>query len=200
MLPHPSSKSHHVRLIGSLFTSAKTAMPVAIRSSLAAQALVQATLGHSVLEISPGFSIDGSGRRPVEIDAILTCFDGRHALIVAPAELGEPDRQRIVRDLAAFDLKLRALDQSDIAREPFATNACLVWAYAGKSFSASDVIRVLHHLGEFGPSPIIDVASSTVSQDGVAAVMAMCCRGLIDLDLLRVPLGPYTDVRQRRTV
>ena len=82
----------------------------------------------------------------------------------------------------------------DDEREPEAGNARSVWAYRAYDFPAADQVRVLHFLTENGPSCLLDAASAAVaSSDGIATVLALCCQGVVAIDLKR-PLGPETSV------
>ena len=61
-----------------------------------------------------------------------------------------------------------------------------------------DRVRILHQLDECGTMRLVECASAAMNaSDGVAAVLALACEGLIAVDITR-PILPETQVRRRR--
>ncbi len=87
---------------------------------------------------------------------------------------------------------------STIRAEPRFTTMRLIMACKRTPVTAGDRVRVLHQLDEVGAMRLVDCASGVMNtQDGVAAVLALACEGLIAVDISR-PILPETQVRRRR--
>ena len=171
------------------FVSAKTVRPVPCHGDLARLALIRATLDPEVVSIAPVDAIvDGARarRRPL---ATLVGVDGRVALCVQGED--GPDAP----DPNGTELVYSAID---LLSYPLAANLRLVWSCARRWVSPGDQVRVLHVLEEYGSASLIEAAqAATASVDGVATVLAMACRCLVEIDLDNAPLGPGTRVRRR---
>jgi hypothetical protein len=87
---------------------------------------------------------------------------------------------------------------ASIRAEPRFTTMRLILACKRTPVTAGDRVRVLHQLDEMGAMRLVDCASAVMNtQDGVAAVLALACEGLIAVDISR-PILPETQVRRRR--
>ncbi|MFL5162728.1 hypothetical protein [Microvirga tunisiensis] len=87
---------------------------------------------------------------------------------------------------------------ASIRAEPRFTTMRLIMACKRTPVTAGDRVRVLHQLDEMGTMRLVDCASAVMNtQDGVAAVLALACEGLIAVDTSR-PILPETQVRRRR--
>ncbi|MGO4527041.1 hypothetical protein AB4097_19540 [Microvirga sp. 2MCAF35] len=87
---------------------------------------------------------------------------------------------------------------ASIRAEPRFTTMRLILACKRTPVTAGDRVRVLHQLDEVGAMRLVDCASAVMNtQDGVAAVLALACEGLIAVDITR-PILPETQVRRRR--
>ena len=171
------------------FVSAKTVRPVPCHGDLARLALIRATLDPSVATIAP-LSADAR-HAPARVRAVATLVgvDGSVALCVR----GEDGPDALDCDAATL-----VYSAADLMRDPLAANLRLVWSCARRWVSPGDQVRVLHVLDECGSTTLIDAAqAATASVDGVATVLAMACRGLIEIDLDDGPLGPGTRLRRR---
>jgi hypothetical protein len=85
-----------------------------------------------------------------------------------------------------------------IRAEPRFTTVRLVMACKRTPVTAGDRVRILHQLDETGAMRLVDCASAVMNTtDGVAAVLALACEGLISVDISR-PILPETQVRRRR--
>jgi hypothetical protein len=87
---------------------------------------------------------------------------------------------------------------TSIRAEPRFTTVRLIMACKRTPVTAGDRVRILHQLDEAGTMRLVDCASAVMnSQDGVAAVLALACEGLISVDISR-PVLPETPVKRRR--
>jgi hypothetical protein len=87
---------------------------------------------------------------------------------------------------------------ASIRAEPRFTTMRLILACKRTPVSAGDRVRVLHQLDEMGAMRLVDCASAVMNtQDGVAAVLALACEGLVAVDISR-PILPESQVRRRR--
>lgn len=87
---------------------------------------------------------------------------------------------------------------ASIRAEPRFTTMRLILACKRTPVSAGDRVRVLHQLDEMGAMRLVDCAGAVMNtQDGVAAVLALACEGLVAVDISR-PILPETQVRRRR--
>ena len=164
------------------FVSAKTSAPVPCHGDLARLALIRATLDSSIATIAPLRTGSHDGPAGVRAVATLVGVDGSVALCVRSE--GGPD---------ASDCAMPALVYSaaELMRDPLAANLRAVWSCARRWVSPGDQVRVLHVLDENGTTSLIDAAqAATASVDGVATVLAMACRGLIEIDLDDAPPWP----------
>ena len=87
---------------------------------------------------------------------------------------------------------------ASIRAEPRFTTVRLIKACRRTPVTAGDRVRILHQLDEVGTMRLVDCAGAVMNtQDGVAAVLALACEGLIAVDISR-PILPETQVRRRR--
>ena len=76
---------------------------------------------------------------------------------------------------------------ASIRAEPRFTTTRLIMACRRTPVSAGDRVRILHQLDEVGAMRLVDCASAVMNtQDGVAAVLALACEGLVAVDIGRV--------------
>lgn len=183
-----------------LFVSAKTASPVRARHPALRVALVQSSLDPAVRSIShvPSAVVASA---PVELDAVvLTRDDGRFHLDCVPARrLRELDEEGLFQ-LALRDLGLGTLTMTadDLRREPLRSNRDLVWSYNGRPVPIDLRVRILQILVDDGPMALDRLLRSVVSaHDPAAAVLALACANLLELDLTSGPIGLSTTVRSR---
>ena len=89
------------------------------------------------------------------------------------------------------------MDGTALLAEPTATDLRMIWSCATRWYVPGDQVRVLQYLSDNGNASLFDAAqAATASVDGVATVLALACRGLVELDLSEGPLGPETRVRR----
>ncbi|MGI3904011.1 MAG: hypothetical protein ACRYGP_01300 [Janthinobacterium lividum] len=172
------------------FVSAKTTAPVPVASRVAQLALIQATLDPDVIRIDP--PIGNDGLTPSPIVAVLTGHDGPSALLIGDAPARLPSNHR--------DLRATIVDRAALLAEPIATDLRMIWSCATRWYAPGDQVRILQFLSDNGQASLIEAAqSATASVDGVATVLALACRGLVELDLSEGPLGPETRVRRHHS-
>lgn len=113
--------------------------------------------------------------------------------------LTHPLRAAAIHGLTSTDGRHFSLETaSSIRAEPRITTVRLIMACRRTPVTAGDRVRILHQLDEVGTMRLVDCAGGVMStQDGVAAVLALACEGLIAVDISR-PILPETQVRRRR--
>lgn len=113
--------------------------------------------------------------------------------------LTHPLRTTAIHSLAADDGRPFSIETTaGIRAEPRFTTVRLITACRRTPVTAGDRVRILHQLDEVGAMRLVDCAGAVMStQDGVAAVLALACEGLIAVDISR-PILPETQVRRRR--
>ena len=137
----------------------------------------------------------------VKIDAVLVVRGDRkwRLDLVEYGEAKDIDEAGLM--LVAFDrLSLPALTvtATDMAREPRATNANMVWSCRNTVVRPGDRIRILQALQESGSLPLIEASAvARACGDPIAAVLAMVCDGTVEIDLDGGAIGPETPVRRR---
>jgi len=113
--------------------------------------------------------------------------------------LTHPLRTAAIHGLHAEDGRHFAIETAATIRaEPRFTTVRLITACRRTPVTAGDRVRILHQLDEVGTMRLVDCAGAVMNtQDGVAAVLALACEGLIAVDISR-PILPETQVRRRR--
>lgn len=113
--------------------------------------------------------------------------------------LAHPLRTAAIHGLATEDGRHFSIETAaSIRAEPRFTTVRLVTACRRTPVTAGDRVRILHQLDEVGTMRLVDCAGAVMNtQDGVAAVLALACEGLIAVDISR-PILPETPVRRRR--
>ena len=183
-----------------LFISCKTATAIPTRCSLVRDALVQATLDPAVRKIEFVASARVRAETVVLDAVVISRDDGRYLLDVVPA--------RPLRDVENEGLALLAQDQlglapwtlteADIRREPRFANARLVWGYRLAPVGIEMRMRILTALRDDGPMMLGCLLKQVRGpRDPSAAVLALACSDLLELDLDTGSLGPATVVRCR---
>jgi hypothetical protein len=167
---------------GGVFACVKCTMPIPAPTALCRRALILAALDPEVLSITVA-------SRPAI--ATLHRATGDSLLVVGAAPLLA--RLDGLSDSAVFEV----VTSLDVSAEPRLSNALAVWSTRNRFVAIGDQVRVLAHLDDVGVAPLIEVARSATSAfDGVAAVLTLCCRGLVAIDLETEPIGPETRVRR----
>jgi hypothetical protein len=182
------------------FASAKTARVLKVASRPLLEALVQFTLDPSVRAIETARTIDIPGERVSSGEIVLLKDDGRWLL-----ELIDGGRPRN-REEEAFvhlarsrlGLPLLRVTSADLGRQPFASNCREVWGCRNTRVAVGDRVRILQALEEERTLGLIDAGREMrFARDPIAAVLALACADLVELDLVSARLGPDTRVARR---
>lgn len=184
-----------------LFVSAKTVTAIPVVSGLLHDSLVAATLDPAVRKIGlvpPALGRQAPvGRRAIVIER----DDGSFVLDVRPERPSEGIGETADHVAAAarlLGLPLLTVSEADIRREPRFTNSRLVWDYRTQPVPIGLRLQVLQLLADEGPMPLRRLLPAIrTSADPVAAVLALACQDIVDLDLLSAPIGPSTIARVR---
>jgi hypothetical protein len=128
--------------------------------------------------------------------------DGSACLVDIAADgtlLRHPLRTSAVGGAQALDGRAFAIETAASIRvEPRFTTVRLILACKRTPVTAGDRVRILHQLDECGTMRLVDCAGAAMNtMDGVAAVLALACEGLIAVDISR-PILPETPVRRRK--
>ncbi len=128
--------------------------------------------------------------------------DGQSQLIDVLTDedlLTHPLRTAAIHGLTSTDGRYFSIETAATIRaEPRMTTVRLIMACRRTPVTAGDRVRILHQLDEVGTMRLVDCAGGVMNtQDGVAAVLALACEGLIAVDIGR-PILPETQVRRRR--
>jgi len=192
---------HHPRkpeALSRLFTSAKTERPVPIQCALFEDALVRASLDPSILAIElfrpPAWS--PSPREPI---VVVIRGNRRFVLRVEGTKTHSADKvdptQYRANPLALPEI---VLTEADLRSEPLCTNNHLFWSHRRRRVSAGLSFQITQTLRENGAMTLGELVSAIrVLGNSDAAILALACSNLIELDLEMPPLGPATVVRYR---
>jgi hypothetical protein len=183
------------------FVSAKTTGgPLPAKHPALRLALVQASLDPAVRSITriPTAKV---GRDPVEVDAIVVARDdGRFVLDVVPARPPLKFDEAALRGIALRILGLASLTvtSDDLSAEPRRSNADLVWSHRGRSVALDLRLGILQVLFDDGPLSLGQLLQRVrADREPAAAVMALACDDLLEIDLASDLIGPATVVRSR---
>jgi hypothetical protein len=182
-----------------LFFGAKTAGGISVTSTLMEHALIQASLDPEIERIE---RLAISHPRGAQADVVLLRKGGRRLVLDVVRQ--EPrDGHADVDDefraaVGRLGLDLLRRSHSDIRREPFYSNCKLVWSYADHRVAVGDRIRIMQMLTDEGPLRIGDLVGDARFQgDPSAALMALACHDVVELDFGNAILGPGTTARIR---
>jgi hypothetical protein len=120
--------------------------------------------------------------------------------VVAEADLlAHPLRAAAQAGATACDGRAFRLESpAGIRAEPRFSTVRLILACKRTPVTAGDRVRILHQLDESGTMRLVDCAGAAMNTtDGVAAVLALACEGLVAVDISR-PILPETPVRRRK--
>jgi hypothetical protein len=183
------------------FMSAKTkAGPIPARHPALRSALVLASLDPSVRSIVH-VARANVGSDPVDVDAVvLARDDGRFVLDVVPARRPLKFDEAALRGIALRSLGLASLTvtSEDLAIEPRRSNVDLVWSHRGRSVALDLRLGIIQVLLDDGPLSLGQLLQRVrADREPAAAVMALACDDLLELDLTSDRIGPATTVRSR---
>lgn len=185
-----------------LFSGSKIHGIIPVKSTSVQDLLIQCSLDPTVTSIThlPSAQFRGSA---VPLDAIVVRREGRRIALDLP-ESRSPrnidDDGLVLLTLADLGIDIVQVGIEQIKREPLFSNARIVWAYRRRAIPFSLRVQILHTLTEDGPLPLLDLLKSIrTPHDASAAVLALACADLVELDLAESCLGPKTKVSIRRT-
>jgi hypothetical protein len=172
-----------------LFMSAKTISAIPVYRADLYDALIQISLDARVRSIE--LSTDGIPV-PTPGAVVVVTDNGRFGLDLGPEEpAAKPHGVSARSGLPPY------LPAADVALEPRRSNARLLWAYRTQPVALALRMQILGLLAD-GPLPLRDLLPAIRTHaDPAAAVFALACQDLIELDLLTTPVGPSTIVRSR---
>lgn len=147
-----------------------------------------------------GFEIDGEVIEHIADFEVVR--DGSTCLVDIATDASLPQhplRAAALRGAQALDGRAFAIETPvSIRAEPRFTTVRLILACKRMPVTAGDRVRILHQLDECGTMRLVDCASAAMNtMDGVAAVLALACEGLIAVDISH-PILPETRVRRRK--
>ncbi len=167
-----------------IFQCAKAQAHIPVRNRLVRDALIQMALDPDVTEFRPP-------------DADGCSFDFRATRCGVEERVSVRSNADQENEPAGSDCCDVVLHEPAILSEPRLSSARLVWSCRKRWVPPGDRVRILHFLTESG-APLIDVAqAATSSPDGVAAVLALVCQDLLEIDLAQASLAPELLVRRR---
>lgn len=128
--------------------------------------------------------------------------DGSPCLIDIATDVDLPQhplRAAAIRGAHALDGRPFSIETAtSIRAEPRFTTIRLILACKRTPVTAGDRVRILHQLDECGAMRLVDCAGAAMNTtDGVAAVLALACEGLVEVEIGR-PILPETRVRRRK--
>lgn len=166
------------------FQAAKAREPIPVRNRLVRDALIQAAIDPEISEIlAPSADDDHFDFRVIRCGV----EEFVHVRASDDPEIQNPPHNSYV-----------VLREESIRREPRLTDARLVWSCRRRWVPPGDRIRIQHALSENGAMPLIEVSQfATNSPDAVAAVLALVCQDILEIDLNEAGLSPETLIRRR---
>lgn len=167
------------------FQAAKAREPIPFRNRLVRDALIQAAIDPEISEIlGPSADNDAFDFR------VIRCGVEEYVYVRSS------DDPEIQNPRSSSDI---VLCEGDIRREPRLTDARLVWSCRRRWVPPGDRIRIQHALSENGAMPLIEVSQlATSSPDAVAAVLALVCQDILEIEIGDVSLSPETVLRRRQ--
>lgn len=125
-------------------------------------------------------------------------MDGNFLLVVCETRPRRSDKEvaRLSGMLERNGLRLLERDALDIRREPLFSNVRAVWSYERHHVPLKDRLRIAAALADGGPQSMLELEDrARPSDDIIAAVCALACEDLVEIDIYDSPLGPGTIVR-----
>lgn len=180
------------------FNGPKCKVAIPIESFLLRDALREASLDAQVRALQYRKAPNLYGTPPTLMSVVLQRIDGDFLLAVCERrpQRSATDYQRLAEVLASDGLRLLERDADDIRREPIYSNVREIWSNARVHVSIRDRLKIGAALAEDGPQTILEVEErARPCCDIIAAVCALACEGLVEIDIRNGPLGPRSVVR-----
>jgi hypothetical protein len=183
-----------------LFAGPKCKVAIPVSHVLIRDAMQQASLDPSVRAIHYRKAPDPYGTQVTPMSVVLERIDGDFLLAICetrPRRSGEK-LARLAGELEVNGLRLLERDALDVRREPLFSNARAVWSNERFPVSLRDRLRIAAVLGEQGPQSIGEIEEhARPTCDIIAAISALACEALVEIDIRVTPLGSRTLVRGR---
>jgi hypothetical protein len=184
------------------FFGAKAIGGIPAAPRLMEEALIQASLDPEIIAIERLALPQARDARSTLDFVILRRAAGRRQVlnIVGPQTPQDATTERkFETEFANLGLEILRRSPADIRREPRFTNCQMVWSCANHRVAVSDRIRIMQMLDDEGPLRVGDFGGDgRFRGDPSAALMALACHDVIELDLVNEVLGPGTNARIRR--
>lgn len=180
------------------FSSPKCKVAIPIDNVLQRDALLEASLDAQVRALHYRKAPNLYGTPPTLMSVVLQRIDGDFLLAVCERrpQRSAADYERLSEVLASEGLRLLERDADDIRREPIYSNVREVWSNARFHVSIRDRLKIGAALAEDGPQTILEIEErARPCCDIIAAVCALACEGLLEIDIREAPLGPRSVVR-----
>jgi hypothetical protein len=182
------------------FASPKCTVAIPVCDVLLRDALQQASLEPSVRAIRYRKTSDLQCPQIPLTGIVLDRVDGNFLLEVCERrrELSAEERVCLVKTLELSGLRLLERDAFDVKREPLFSNARYVWSYERYNVPLKDRLRIAAALTEDGPQSILELEErARPTSDILAAICALACEDLVEINIHDAFLGPRTIVRGR---
>lgn len=182
------------------FSGPKCKIAIPIESLLLRDALREASLDAQVRALQYRKAPNLYGTPPTLMSVVLQRIDGDFLLAVCERrpQRSAADYERLGELLASDGLRLLERDADDIRREPIYSNVQEVWSNARFHVSITDRLKIAAALAEDGPQTILEIEErARPCCDIIAAMCALACEGLVEIDIRDIPLGPRSVVRGR---
>jgi hypothetical protein len=183
------------------FSGAKVHGIIPVKSAIVQDLLIQCSLDPAITSITHLPTAEFR-QAAVPLDAIVVWREGRRLALDLPDSRSPrniDDDGLVLLTLAELGIDIVQVGVEQIKREPLFSNARIVWAYRRRAVPFSLRVQILHTLTEDGPLPLLDLLKSIrTPHDASAAVLALACADLVELDLAEACLGPNTIVSIRR--
>ncbi|MDE5444398.1 hypothetical protein GWG65_23695 [Bradyrhizobium sp. CSA207] len=180
------------------FSGPKCKVAIPIESLLLRDALQEASLDAQVRALHYRKAPNLYGTPPTLMSVVLQRIDGDFLLAVCERrpQRSAADYERLGEMLASDGLRLLERDADDIRREPIYSNVREVWSNARFHVSIRDRLKIGAALAEDGPQTILELEErARPCCDIIAAMCALACEGLVEIDLRDAPLSPRSVVR-----
>lgn len=179
----------------------KAVGPLAARTRLHADFLLVCEFDPSVAAVSEADEAIVVGDNDLHApDYRIECDHGSVLVDVLASAYGPTiERFRAIGQAAraeglAYRLETAATLRADVRFQA----ARLIYDCRRRSVPAGDRVRILHALDENGALPLVEVSGlAHASIDGVAAVLALACEGLVEIEIQR-GIVPEALVRRRK--
>ncbi|WP_298885622.1 hypothetical protein [uncultured Bradyrhizobium sp.] len=181
-----------------LFFSPKCKVAIPIESLLQRDALWEASLDAQVRAIHYRKAPNPYGTPPALMSVVLRRPDGEFLLSVCQMRQRRSAKQAVEFSevLAANGLRLLERDAADIWREPVYSTVQAVWSNQRYKVTVCDRLSIGAVLAEYGPQTIVEIEERARPRSNIiAAVCALACEGLVEIDIRGAPLGPRSIVR-----